>query len=132
MTAGAAWAHAAPNRGCHGVTDDFSGEVTVSQADLARTMRQGIAGICNSRETPVMQPESLTAACFCCDTKLHFTPDSDAGQVIERYGVVVCTPCFQANAAGWAPRYEEKLLRHLQRSHIAPPARNASGLLPRE
>lgn len=79
-----------------------------------------------------MPSEPPTAACFCCDTKLHFTPDSDAGQVIERYGVVVCTPCFQANADGWAPKYEEKLLRQLQRSHIAPPARNASGRLPRD
>jgi len=62
-------------------------------------------------------------------TKLHFTPDSDAGQVID--ATASCLHAvFQANAAGWEPRHEEKLLRQLQRSHIAPPARNRSGRLP--
>jgi len=79
-----------------------------------------------------MNPQSLSADCFCCDTKLHFAPDSDPGHVIERYGIVVCTPCFQASASGWIPKYEEKLLDQLQRSRIAPPVRNPHGLLPRD
>lgn len=79
-----------------------------------------------------MEPDSLTTTCFCCGTKLHFAPGSDAGQVIERYGIVVCTKCFDANASGWKPEHEEKLLRHLQHSWVALPTRNANGLLPRD
>jgi hypothetical protein len=79
-----------------------------------------------------MHPQLLSADCFCCDTKLHFSPDSDQGQVIERYGIVVCTPCFQASSSGWKPKHEEKLLHQLAISRIAPPIRNAQGLLPRD
>lgn len=91
-----------------------------------------MARITLPREKPAMSLDSLTAACFCCDQKLHFAPDSDAGQVIERYGIVVCTPCFQSSASGWQPQYEPKLLQQLKRSRIPPPARNARGLLPRD
>ncbi|SEL65035.1 hypothetical protein SAMN05428989_2155 [Pseudoxanthomonas sp. GM95] len=79
-----------------------------------------------------MYSDSLTAACFCCDQTLHFAPDADQGQVIERYGIVVCTPCFQSSAAGWKPKHEPKLLLQLQQSRIAPPVRNPQGLLPRD
>jgi len=37
---------------------------------------------------------------------------------------------FPGQCRRLAPKYEEKLLRQLQRSHIAPPARNRSGRLP--
>lgn len=79
-----------------------------------------------------VHPDPMTASCFCCDQKLYFAPDSDAGRVIERYGIVVCSACFDASANGWGRQCEPKLLQQLQLSRLAPPARNAHGLLPRD
>ncbi|WCE04702.1 hypothetical protein [Pseudoxanthomonas sp. JBR18] len=79
-----------------------------------------------------MQADVVTANCFCCDQKLYFRPDSDHGHVIERYGVLVCTPCYERNADGWHSTLEERLLGQLRHSRVKLPQRNAQGLLPRD
>jgi hypothetical protein len=107
-------------------------EVTVSPAKLARPMRDPSPCIPTNARGQAVLPDSMTARCFCCDQKLYFAPDSDAGRVIERYGIVVCATCFESSASGWSAEHEPRVLQQLQLSRLAPPARNAHGLLPRD
>jgi hypothetical protein len=95
-------------------------------------MRHPLPYIRTSARGMAVRHDLMTANCFCCDTKLYFAPDSDAGCVIERYGIVVCTTCFESSAGGWSAEHEPRVLQQLQLSRLAPPARNAQGLLPRD
>lgn len=51
---------------------------------------------------------------------------------ISGYNLFCCEACYIGNWDGWNPRYEAKLLKHLEATGIKAPLRNEKGWLPRE
>ncbi len=54
------------------------------------------------------------------------------GKHISRFKIEVCSACYDSNWDGWAPSYEEKLIKHLKDKGLPVPDRNTKGWLPRE
>jgi len=70
--------------------------------------------------------------CLCCDSEFQFGPHTYHGKHIAGYNMTVCNSCYSGNWDEWAPHYEGKIVTHLRSLGVAPPARNASGWLPRD
>ncbi len=75
---------------------------------------------------------TMMFSCFFCGGRFRFGNHIYNGQHIARYQVTVCRSCYDGNWDGWAPRYETRLIAHLQDKAISVPARNAKGWLPRD
>lgn len=70
--------------------------------------------------------------CQMCGSEYRTGRHSNEGIYIPTYALAVCQRCYDCNAEGWAPLYEQKLLTHLSKNHITIPKRNKKGFLPRE
>lgn len=70
--------------------------------------------------------------CAVCRSQGQHGPHVYEGRKAFGYEMGVCWTCYNASAHGWAMRYESKILALLKQKGIAPPPRNAYGLLPRE
>jgi hypothetical protein len=51
---------------------------------------------------------------------------------VPGYDFNVCMTDWDTSWDGWAPRDEEKILKHLRQNNIDVPPRNSNGLLPRK
>jgi hypothetical protein len=54
------------------------------------------------------------------------------GKYIKSYEMFVCDTCYDFNEDGWNPRYDSKIIEHLEENDIDEPERNENGWLPRE
>lgn len=70
--------------------------------------------------------------CQMCGSEYRTGRHTHDGIYIPSYALAVCQLCYECNAQGWAPLYEQKLLPHLRKNNIPVPRRNNKGLLPRE
>lgn len=70
--------------------------------------------------------------CELCGTTFKFGPHIYQGKKLKRYGIMVCSGCWEANWDGWAPDCEKILIDALNRVGQPSPKRNQNGLLPRE
>ena len=75
---------------------------------------------------------SFMLFCFCCNTKFQFGQHIYDGRWIAKYGIAVCSVCYQSNWDGWAPLYESRLISHLYEEGLPVPERNEKGWLPRD
>ena len=71
-------------------------------------------------------------SCQMCGKEYRSARNINEGRYIPKYAIAVCQLCYDCNALGWAPLYEQTLLAHLQLNNIPLPKRNEKGLLPRE
>ena len=76
--------------------------------------------------------DKVMLPCYICDQQFQFGPHVYDGKFIPTYELTVCRTCYSANHDGWAPHYEQKILKHLEEKGICVPERNKSGWLPRE
>jgi hypothetical protein len=70
--------------------------------------------------------------CQMCDAEFLVGRQASEGRYIPAYDLHVCDRCYDCNAEGWAPLYEQKLLGHLQSAGIKKPQRQKNGMLPRD
>ena len=70
--------------------------------------------------------------CFMCGEEYQFGPHIYRGQYIPRYQIGVCNNCYKTNWDGWAPEYEDKLIKHLKSKKLPIPKRNQKGWIPRD
>lgn len=70
--------------------------------------------------------------CDLCGSEYQFGPHIYNGKYIARYKLAVCMPCYEGNWDGWAPHYEENILKHLKSKELPIPERNSNGWLPRD
>lgn len=70
--------------------------------------------------------------CFCCRRSFQMGPGRYDGKFIPAYQILVCQNCYDGNWDGWAPVFEERILKHLNEESIAEPSRNSKGFLPRD
>jgi len=76
--------------------------------------------------------DKYTLECEVCGSNFQYGAHRYEGRHLARYDITVCSRCYDGNRDGWAPRYEERLLKSLRRSGKTPPPRLPNGLLPRE
>lgn len=71
--------------------------------------------------------------CGICGSKYRYGPSLYEGHVLGPgyANLGVCDICWDSNADGWAPHYEEKLERHVRAHGLELPPRLANGWLPR-
>jgi hypothetical protein len=72
-----------------------------------------------------------TRRCDICETAVKWEHDQYDGQLINRYDMFVCMPCWDGNWDGWNPRWEKRFEEHLAKKGIPLPERNAKGWYPR-
>jgi ribosome-binding protein aMBF1 (putative translation factor) len=77
-------------------------------------------------------PDKIMFPCDICGQPFQFGRHIYNGKVIHTYELTVCRTCYDSNHDGWAPHYEQKILKHLKEKGIKVPERNESGWLPRE
>lgn len=70
--------------------------------------------------------------CQMCDTEFLTGRLGSHGHYVTAYQLHVCNTCYVCNLQGWAPLYEQKLVKHLEQRGIELPARNPNGLFPRD
>jgi hypothetical protein len=70
--------------------------------------------------------------CQMCDAEYHVGRSHHDGHFIPRYQLHVCDTCYDCNAIGWAPLYEQKLLTYIKKLGRPLPTRNQRGLFPRD
>ena len=70
--------------------------------------------------------------CDLCNSSFQMGPRLYEGKIIPTYGVQVCNPCYQGNWDGWAPHYENKIIKVAESKGLPIPERNEAGWLPRD
>ncbi len=78
-----------------------------------------------------MHGKKIMYSCFACGSTFQFGPHIYDGKHIRKYEITVCSGCYEGNWDGWAPHYEEKILKHLNEKELPVPNRNEAGYLPR-
>lgn len=79
-----------------------------------------------------MEDNIFTQDCFTCGKQYQMSAGRYDGENIKRFQFGVCNTCYEANWDGWNPRFEQKILKHLEEHNITPPERNDKGLFPRD
>ena len=74
----------------------------------------------------------ITMECGLCSSEFHFGAHRGGGKYLPRYGLTVCSACYDANGDGWGPAHERRLLSHLDAQGLGVPVRTGKGSLPRE
>lgn len=69
--------------------------------------------------------------CFTCSKEFSFSNHKYDGKTIPTYSITVCDSCYKGNHDGWAPQYEEKIIKHMKNGNFPIPKRNDKRLLPR-
>lgn len=77
------------------------------------------------------EPKAMVR-CFMCDSEFQMGPHRYDGRYIRRYKISVCKICYDGNWDGWAPHFEERLIKHLEKEGISIPKKNEKGWLPRD
>jgi hypothetical protein len=76
--------------------------------------------------------DAFMVRCYFCGKAFRMGPHVYNGKHISRYKVDACSGCYKSNWDGWAPRFEEGLVRHLQANGLPVPEMNEKGLLSRD
>ena len=81
-----------------------------------------------------MTERAIMSVCFMCGEQFQMGPPPHLydGKYIRRYDIAICRMCYDANWDGWAPLWEEQLIRHLKEKGLEIPERNEKGWLPRD
>lgn len=75
--------------------------------------------------------EPVYLECPLCGQTYQYGPQTYEGRPLSKYGITVCSSCFEGNHDGWAPRREKQILEILRERDLPVPERNKLGLLPR-
>jgi hypothetical protein len=78
-----------------------------------------------------MPVTSNMAKCEMCGSEFRYGPRRYEGKFIPRNQLMVCRTCWDGNWGGWNPRFEAKLIAHLQAKGLPVPERNDKGWFPR-
>jgi hypothetical protein len=79
-----------------------------------------------------MTKEKFMFSCDVCGNQYQHGPHRYEGHKLRIYGDIFCCDlCWEGNWDGWAPHYEDVLLKHLKEKGLPEPKRNEQGLLPR-
>ncbi len=70
--------------------------------------------------------------CDICGNEFQFSDHQYDGRKCQGYNMMACRSCYDGNHDGWAPHYEDRILKHLEDHGIEEPERLDNGLLPRE
>lgn len=76
--------------------------------------------------------DPMRQECIICGRQFQYGEHRYDGRFLPRYQMSVCDMCLQANHDGWAPQYEDRIIKHLKESDLEVPERNAEGWLPLE
>lgn len=79
-----------------------------------------------------MDKEKILCICDICGTQYQMGPNRYDGKYISAYKLNACGTCYRSNHDGWNPGLEEQLREHFQTHGVEEPARNSSGLYPRD
>ena len=74
----------------------------------------------------------IMETCLLCGKRFQMGPHRYDGKLIAGYKMLVCQSCYSGNWDGWAPYYEDRIIKHLEEMQLPTPDRNDKGLLPRD
>ena len=77
-------------------------------------------------------PNQFYETCFLCGKKFEFGSHKYYGKKVPYYEFMLCDAHYQGNWDGFAPHYEDKIIKHLKENNIPIPKRNEKGWLPRD
>jgi hypothetical protein len=84
------------------------------------------------RSSPVADINKQLETCDICGGSFEYGPNRYAGRWLRRYEMLACDGCLRGNHDGSGPFAESRILAHLNRKGLRPPARNEKGWLPME
>ena len=79
-----------------------------------------------------MDTRKFSYPCDVCGKSLQRGPHRYEGKINKTYDILVCDSCRNGNWDGWAPHYENKIIKIIQKKGLPLPSRNEKGWLPYE